>query len=116
MWADIRTSNLLAKVGSALITYNKYRSPEVTAELVALEKDGRRFSLCFAGSFCRTCGFCDYFEDFVYDLLDESGVEARIVEVEEQWMVEEFKVTYEVLRVRDSTEQGSELRRSVHMK
>lgn len=34
--------------------YNRYRSPEATAKLLKLEKDG--FAIEFEGSFCQSCG------------------------------------------------------------
>jgi hypothetical protein len=46
--------------------FNKYRSPEVTAKLVEIDKDG--FTLDFKGSFCTSCGVRDHFEDFIYEL------------------------------------------------
>ncbi len=48
--------------------YNRYRSPEVTAKLVGMEKNG--FVIEFEGAFCRSCGVRDYFEDFIYELED----------------------------------------------
>ena len=50
--------------------YNRYRSPEATAKLVGMEKDG--FVIEFEGSFCLSCGVRDYFEDFIYELEDIS--------------------------------------------
>ena len=46
--------------------FNRYRSPEVTAKLVEINKDG--FTLDFEGSFCTSCGVRDHFEDFIYEL------------------------------------------------
>ena len=59
-------TNLKASVLRAIEVYNMYRSPEATAKLVALEKDG--FVIDFEGSFCISCGVRDYFEDFIYEL------------------------------------------------
>jgi hypothetical protein len=59
-------TNLKDAVLRAIEVYNRYRSPEATAKLVALEKDG--FILDFEGSFCISCGVRDYFEDFIYEL------------------------------------------------
>jgi hypothetical protein len=54
----------------------------------------------FRGSFCKTCGVYDYFEDFVYDLLDVASIETRIVSAEERQTDERFEVLYEILDLR----------------
>ena len=59
-------ANLKGAVIRAVEVYNRYRSPEAATKLVAFEKDG--FVLDFEGSFCRSCGVRDYFEDFIYEL------------------------------------------------
>jgi len=59
-------SNLKDAVLRAIEVYNMYRSPEATAKLVTIEKDG--FVIDFDGSFCTSCGVRDYFEDFIYEL------------------------------------------------
>ena len=59
-------TNLNDAVLRAIEVYNRYRSPEATARLVAVEKDG--FVIDFEGSFCASCGVRDYFEDFIYEL------------------------------------------------
>jgi len=64
--AEIDSVHLKNLVLRTIDVYNKYRSPETTAKLVAVEKDG--FTLDFEGSFCATCGVRDYFEDFIYEL------------------------------------------------
>jgi superoxide reductase len=69
-----------AMVGKAIAEFNKYRSPEATARLVSLK--GNLLEVEFAGHFCRTCGFYDYFEDFVI-ALNDSGVNAGIAEIKE---------------------------------
>ena len=72
--------------------YNRYRSPEATAKLLKLEKDG--FTIEFEGSFCQSCGVQDYFEDFIYELRRlSSGVEVEIREIE-QTSSRSFKVQY----------------------
>lgn len=67
-------------VGEAIEDYNKYRSPEATAKLVSV--DGTSLKIEFTGPYCRTCGFYDYFEDFVY-ILEDLGIKSQIDEVEE---------------------------------
>jgi len=74
--------------------YNRYRSPEATARLLRLEKNG--FTLEFEGSFCQSCGMQDYFEDFIYELEGLSNdVKVGIQEIE-QTSPRSFKVQYVV--------------------
>jgi len=74
--------------------YNRYRSPEVTAKLLELEKNG--FTIEFEGSFCQSCGVQDYFEDFIYELKSlSSDMEAEIGKIE-QTSPQSFKVQYMV--------------------
>ena len=74
--------------------YNRYRSPEATAKLLKLEKDG--FTIEFEGGFCQSCGVQDYFEDFIYELKGlGSDVEVEIREIE-QTSSQSFNVQYVV--------------------
>ncbi len=70
------------KVSEAITLYNKFRSPEATAKLLTL--DGDRLTLQFEGSFCTTCGFYDYLEDFIFELKQLVDVDLRIDSVEEK--------------------------------
>jgi hypothetical protein len=63
----------------AIEVYNRYRSPEATAKLVGVEKDG--FIIQFEGPFCQSCGVNDYSEDFICEL--ETVNRAFRVEVKE---------------------------------
>ena len=60
--------------------YNKYISPESIAKLVSLSRNS--FKIEFTGTFCQTCGFYDYFEDFKY-MMEEGGVKVEIEKIEE---------------------------------
>lgn len=60
--------------------YNKYRSPEATAKLTSMKED--TVTIEFTGTFCYTCGFYDYFEDYQF-LLEEKGVKNKIIEIDE---------------------------------
>ena len=71
--------------------YNKHHSPEAKAEIVKISEN--EILVKFAGSFCRTCGVYDYFEDFVY-LLEENLIKVRIAEIKEG--KEEYIVKFEV--------------------
>jgi len=64
----------------AIEEYNKYRAPEVKATLVFLSDN--EFKVMFGGSFCYTCGFYDYFDDFKFEL-EDLGVKVEIKEIQE---------------------------------
>jgi hypothetical protein len=89
--ADTNLSELVLR---AIEVYNMYRSPEATAKLVGMKKDG--FVIEFDGAFCISCGVRDYFEDFIYDLEDlNRNVRVEIKETE-QAGPQSFKVKYVV--------------------
>lgn len=77
----------------AIETYNEYRSPMATADL--LEADRETFLVRFEGPFCRMCCDYDYFEDLRYEL-DEYGVDPETLEVADiEYVGEEtFAVTF----------------------
>ena len=66
LMTDIESDHLKKLVLRTIDVYNRYRSPETTAKLIAIEKDG--FIIDFEGFFCTSCGVTDYFEDFIYEL------------------------------------------------
>jgi len=66
LMTEIESAHLKDLVLRAIEVYNRYRSPEATAKLVEVEKDG--FIIEFEGTFCQSCGAQDYFEDFIYEL------------------------------------------------
>lgn len=88
------SKDLKTKIEGAIKTYNMYRSPEVIAELLKIQNDGEKFAVSFKGTFCRTCGFYDYFEDLVYEILDEADIHTRVLKLKEEWKTESFIVTY----------------------
>ena len=89
---SITGTDLSKLVLGTIEVYNRYRSPEATAKLLKLEKDG--FTIEFEGSFCQSCGVQDFFEDFIYELRRFSGgVEAEIEKIE-QTSPQSFKVQY----------------------
>ena len=67
-------------ISKAVEEYNKYRAPE--AEVKVLRFDGKELTARFEGSFCYTCGFYDYIDDFLVELKD-LGVVAEIKEIVE---------------------------------
>jgi hypothetical protein len=74
------SGKLNEKITQAIETFNKYRSPESHAELNSMGQDS--FSIVFSGHFCRSCGYMDYFDDFVI-FLEESGISTEIIDVKE---------------------------------
>ncbi len=81
-------------VSKAITVYNKYRSPEATAKLVEAEKDV--FIIEFEGPFCKSCGVTEYFEDFIYDLVDISGSLRAEIKAVEPVGPQSFRVQYVV--------------------
>ncbi|MCP8304435.1 MAG: hypothetical protein H3Z50_03065 [archaeon] len=67
-------------IENAVNEYNRYRSPEATATLISMDK--RFFDIEFTGTFCYTCGFYDYFDDYKI-LLEEIGLKTKITKIEE---------------------------------
>ena len=61
----------------ALHEFNRIR----TREVEGVEHFDGGFKVFFSGSFCHTCGYYDYFEDLLYLLLDDFGVETKITDV-----------------------------------
>ncbi len=76
----------------AIKVYNRYRSPEATAKLVGIKKDG--FIIEFKGPFCQSCGLNDYFEDFIHELDDISGDFNVEVKATEPSGPQSFRVQY----------------------
>ena len=68
------------KIVKAIDEFNKYRAPEAKARLISQGENS--FKIEFTGSFCRTCGFYDYFDDYRI-LLQETRIETKIREIEE---------------------------------
>lgn len=74
------SEELLKSLDCALEEFNRLHGAEGQARVLLVE--GERFRVEFKGSFCLTCGFYDYFEDFAYILAD-CGVRAGVASVEE---------------------------------
>jgi len=88
---DIETKPIREKIAKAIEEFNRYRSPEAKARLVSLNK--KSFKIEFTGSFCRTCGFHDYFDDFKI-FLEELELKVEIGKIKEidEGAVVEFKL------------------------
>lgn len=91
---DVTGVRLNELVLRAVEVYNRYRSPEATAKLVGMEKDG--FVIEFEGSFCLSCGVRDYFEDFIYELEDLSRDFRVEIKESEPAGQQSFRVRYAV--------------------
>lgn len=66
------------KIKSVNNIYNKYHSPEAVTNIISINKAS--FEVEFTGSYCVSCGFYDYFDDYKI-LLQEHGIETRIVTI-----------------------------------
>ena len=75
-------SKRVSKVKDSLVDFNKYHVPEVEVELTEIQGD--YFKVRFKGTFCKTCGFYDYFDDLKYNLIDIFGVKTEIRSIEEE--------------------------------
>ncbi len=80
-------------INEILAEYNKYRSPEVTAKFLRF-KDGK-LVLEFEGTFCNTCGFHDYFEDFIYEMKRLNKIELKVNDIKESGF-QKFIVIYSI--------------------
>ena len=71
----------LKKINDTIVEYNKYRSPESHAKL--LRKFVKSFVIDFSGTYCKTCGFYDYFEDYRL-MLERKGLETKMSRIKEK--------------------------------
>ena len=91
---EISSAHLKDLVLRTIEVYNRYRSPETKATLVSIKNDS--FILEFEGSFCKTCGVRDYFEDFIYELETiNSTIRLEIGETEPSGP-QSFRVQYRI--------------------
>ena len=63
---DIKSNNVKSLILDTIKIFNKYRTPERTAEFVAIEKND--FIINFKGFFHSNSTAREYFEDFIYEL------------------------------------------------
>lgn len=84
--------DIIYKVEKAVEKYNLYRSPEAKASLLN-NKINKVLRIKFEGTFCTTCGFHDYFEDFIV-FLEEFGINGKINKIIEKngFFIVEFKI------------------------
>jgi superoxide reductase len=67
-------------IQQAIDEYHKYHAPEVIANLKVHSQN--IFCVLFSGSFCQTCGFYDYFDDFKF-LLADHGIDTTVTQITE---------------------------------
>ena len=87
-----RLRNLRNIIENAIGEFNKYHSPEANTTLVSMSD--KSINIAFAGTFCYTCGFYDYFDDYKI-LLEERRLKVVIGEINEG--DEKAVVTFEIL-------------------
>jgi hypothetical protein len=87
----IKLKDVRKIIVNASAEYNKYHSPEAQTTLLSMSE--KAFKIKFTGTFCYTCGFYDYFDDFTV-LLEEKGLNASVAEIKE--MEEGAVVTFDV--------------------
>lgn len=81
------------KIKKIIEAYNKYRKPEASAKLAKLK--GNMLEIEFSGSFCRTCGVKDYFDDFVVEA--EKYLKLKIIKTKEL-NKESYLVKFKILK------------------
>ena len=92
---EMHSAQLKNNVLQAIKVYNRFRSPEATAKLVGVKNNG--FVIDFEGSFCRSCGIREYFEDLIYEL---KGINEKIfVELQETKPtgLNSYRVNYKII-------------------
>ena len=77
----VEGNKFLEKIKRSIEEFNKYRSPEANAELLAANEE--EISIRVNGSFCSTCGFYDYFDDLKI-FLEENGIKVKRIGIEEK--------------------------------
>lgn len=87
----MKKKSIKEKIENGIEQFNKYRSPEAKAKLISF--NGKSLEVEFTGSFCRTCGFHDYFDDFKI-FLEELELKTEIGKIKQidEGAVVEFKL------------------------
>lgn len=73
---ETKRKRLREEILKAIETYNRYRSPEAYAKLIASKNE--EVIVKFEGIFCQTCGVRDWIEDLVYIFMDY-GLNAELI-------------------------------------
>ncbi|MBO8174606.1 MAG: hypothetical protein H0Z18_05045 [Thermococcus sp.] len=83
--------------------FNKYHGSEAQAKIIKVEGD--EVIIEFNGSFCKTCGLYDYFEDIKWEAMN-FGLNIEPVEVLES--EEEFERGRYLVKYKFKSEQSSQ--------
>jgi hypothetical protein len=73
----LNTLMLKSKVLEAIKEFNEFRSPEATAELISINND--KIIIKMSGTYCRSCGLYDYFEDLSWKFKDYLNADVKIL-------------------------------------
>lgn len=73
---ELNTLMLKNKILEAIKEFNEFRSPEATAELISMNND--TIIVKMSGTYCRSCGLYDYFEDLSWKFKDYLNVNVKI--------------------------------------
>jgi len=79
----------------AVASFNRHRSPEVTAEIASF--DNNELHVRFRGAIlCHTCGLTDYFEDIIFELDPSSTISLTLIDFKEEKdsYLARYRVTY----------------------
>lgn len=74
----------IRSVEKALKEFNRFFSPEATAELLKFDENKSILRVKFSGSLCRSCGYYDYFDDLKY-ILSSYGINAVVEGIRENY-------------------------------
>lgn len=83
-------------IEQAITNFNRLRSPEAHAEFIGFANN--ELYVRFSGSFCRTCGVLDYFEDLIFELDNRSPISLAVVDFEpedEATFQVRYRITYQ---------------------
>ena len=86
-------------IDRAITNFNRLRSPEAHAEFIGFANN--ELFVRFTGTFCRTCGMLDYFEDLIFELDDKSPISLAVVDFEAEDDTT-FQVRYRITYQRPS--------------
>jgi hypothetical protein len=95
LMTEMYSAQLKEIVLRAIKVYNRFRSPEATAKLVGVKNNG--FVIDFQGSFCRSRGVREYFEELIYEL---KGINEKIsVELQETKLIgpNSYRASYKII-------------------
>ncbi|WP_087035822.1 hypothetical protein [Thermococcus litoralis] len=86
----------MEKLKKAVEEFNRLHGSEAQAEIIEVKEDEAIIE--FKGSFCKTCGLFDYFEDITWEAM-EFGLKVEpveIVEMEEDFEKGRYVVKYKI--------------------